>query len=131
MLLWTDSFQPDVLPPPKWYQIINPIWLASDQERNPNWSWWQTFKRNWFANFKDTVIGVAHHKRYFVNTMNGENFPPKGFGFGWVIADGCWLPRPWICYRGSRWEFGFGWKSHGGFGAPFRPANTPNAGTVP
>ncbi len=84
--------------------------------------------------------------------MGGENWPERGWGFAWVIADGHWLPRPWICYRGvfiklktlrvfgwpvllypviADMEIGAGWKSHGGFGINWRPANTPNAGPTP
>ncbi len=128
---WTAIFQPDTLLPPRGWQWINPVWMASDQERNPAWSWFATFHRNWFANFKSVVLGVADRPRWWFSTMEGENWPVRGWGFGWVIADGHWLPRPWICYRGKRLEIGIGWKSHGGFGAPIRPANTPNAGPTP
>ena len=110
---------------------MNPVWLASDQERNHNWSWWQWFVRNPFANFTAVIIGVAHRKRWWVSTMAGENFPLRGFGMGWVIADGCWLPRPWVCYRGTVLELGIGWKSHGGFGVNRRTANAPNATEYP
>lgn len=130
-MLWTATFQPDTLSPPKGWQWVNPFWWASDQERNPAWSWSQWFKRNMFANFTAVIIGVAHRKRWWLNTMHGENFPVRGFGFGWVIADGCWLPRPWLCYRGTALELGIGWKSHGGFGINRRPANTPNAPALP
>ena len=128
---WTATFQPDTLPAAKWWQAINPYWLASDQERNMAWPWWAWFKRNMFANFTAVIIGVAHRPRVWVSTMGGENFPARGIGFGWVIADGCWLPRPWICYRGTALELGIGWKSHGGFGINRRTANTPNAGATP
>ncbi len=149
---WSSDFKPEVLQAPKGLQWINLVWLASDQERNPNWSWLETFKRNWFANFKSVVIGVAAYPRQWVSTMDGQNWPVRGFGFAYVHADGHLLPRPWICRRGlavkfkllrvcgfpvlvypvlAQMEIGAGWKSHGGFGINYRSAGTPNAGPRP
>ncbi len=128
---WTATFQAEVLPPPRGLQWVNPLWWASDQERNVSWTWWQWFKRNFFANLFSVVIGLCHYKRWWISTMGGENFPPRGWGFGWVIADSHLVPRPWVCWRGKNHEAGIGWKSHGGFGINFRRANATNATALP
>jgi hypothetical protein len=124
---WTATFQSDVLPAPTWRERINPLWWLSDQERNPAWPWLKWFLRNPCANLFGTIIGVSHHKRWYVSTMDGSNFPLQGWGMAWVIADACLIPRPWIAWRGRNHEFGAGWKSHGGFGINWRRANSTNA----
>lgn len=122
---WTAIRQPDCLPAPTWRQALNPVWLASDVERYPAVPWFTWFRQNWFANAKNVIVGVAHRPRWWISTMGGENFPVKGWGMAWCIADGC-LPRPWIAYRGPHHEFGIGWKSHGGFGVNYRRERSTN-----
>jgi len=145
---WTATFQADTLPLPSGWQWIDPRWWASDQERNPAWPWRLWFWRNFTANLFAVGIGLCHRKRWWISTMGGENFPPSGWGMGWVVADGHPLPRPWVCRRGrapsmkvlwrflpvpclSDIEFGAGWKSHGGFGINIRRANATNATALP
>lgn len=126
---WTAVFQADVLPPPRGLQWVNPIWWFSDQE-NATLTWWASARRNFAANLFSVVVGVASSKRWWISTMGGENFPDRGWGFAWVVADGRLAPRPWLCWRGASHEFGAGWKSHGGFGVNWRRARSGNAAGV-
>ncbi len=125
---WSVVFQPATRLPPTWRQVASPLWLASDDERTPAWAWVQWFRRNPFANLFGCVIGLACYHRHYVNTMDGQNFPARGWGFAWTVSDDCWLPRPWIAWRGAHHEAGAGWKSHGGFGINWRRSNSTNAG---
>lgn len=123
---WTSTFQGDVLPAPTWRQALSPWWWIQDQEME--WRWIDAFRRQPFANFFSVIIGVGDHKRWFISTMDGSNFPVRGWGFAWVLADSCLIPRPWVAWRGAHHDFGAGWKSHGGFGINWRRANAANAG---
>jgi hypothetical protein len=152
--MWSCVYEPDCLPKPKFWQFFYPVWWASDDERNMNWSWMQWFKRNFFANFNAKVIGVTCYPRWWISTMDGQNFPETGWGFAICQAKWC-LPRYYVCRRGlapdpkimhvkvgklsipflgfvmTDMEIAVGWKSHGGFGIDYRHAHAPNAPDQP
>lgn len=125
-MIWSTTVFAECLPRPRWQQLLNPVWLLSDQERNPRWSWWAWFKRNPCANLFAVGIGVACFRRTVRGTMDGQNFPAAGWGCHIVFTDEA-TPRPWIAWRGKHHEFGAGWKTHGGFGINWRRANSTNA----
>jgi hypothetical protein len=140
---WSATFQGDVVPAPTWRQALSPWWWVQDQEMA--WGWADTVRRQPFANLFAVILGVAHRKRLWINTMDGGNFPLHGWGFAWLLADSALIPRPWIAYTGllpglrlwyvipvptlAQRECGAGWKSHGGFGVNWRRAQATNAGS--
>lgn len=124
-MTWSATRQPDCLPAATWLEAVNPLWLASDVERDPAVPWLAWFKQNWFANAKNVIFGVAHRPRWWISNMGGANFPDGGWGWAWCVADG-FIPLPWLAWRGAHHEFGAGWKSHGGFGVNWRRANSTN-----
>jgi hypothetical protein len=113
--------------PPRWFQILNPVWLASDAERNHNWTWRKWFLRNPFCNLFMVVIGIAHKPRTCAWTVSPWTYADRGWNLGYVQADNSWIKMPFISYRGRRFECSIGWKTSGGFTAAARRANSPNA----
>ena len=116
---------PDTLPEIHTWNKLNPVWWFenADDPRPPAWyrpkgSWRKTTWafRNPLHNFTFYVIGVADKQfvrngRYPRATAN-----PKG---GWNVA----LTRrrlvvlPYASYKRGRFEFYFGWRVRGNFGA--------------
>ena len=127
----TDRRAPNRLPA-TWLQILNPIWWASDAERNPKWSWIEWFCRNPFCNFTMTIIGIADHERDCHYAVSGWTYAERGFNYGWSKPTSFpRLPFPFISYRGLVIETMIGWKTSGGFSMAFRRANSPNAEETP
>lgn len=116
--------------PPTLAQRINPLWWAGDAERPSGWTWWQHFLRNPFANFTMTVIGCAHRERAVVYSASPWTYADDGWNSGWVIPSGG-MPRPFMSWRGRRWEWCIGWKTNGGATIQFRRANSPNQTETP
>lgn len=136
---------------PTWRQIVNPLWLLSDDLRNPAWPrsptvwwlfWWSLllripgarwacwFSRNPAANLCAVVLGLCHRRREVVwRSGPGWTFVPVGgINYGWSIPIGGRLPRPFISYRGARFEIASGWKTSGALSLlSVRRANSPNA----
>lgn len=121
--------------PAKWSQIINPLWLMSDDERNKNYTWFgirpigwfRWFLRNPCTNLFTVVLGISHRTRmvYFVK---GEGWTyVDGLNYGYSVAAESALKLPFISYRGKRFECMAGWKTSGGVDIQFRRANSPNA----
>jgi hypothetical protein len=117
--------------PPTLSQKLNPFWWASDDDRNMAWPWFKWFLRNPFTNFCSCIIGIKHCPRTVVTLKPGEyTLPPSGLNWGFSYVK--WLPRPFIAYRGIKWEWVAGWKTSGVFSPlTFRRANSPNATPLP
>ena len=130
MPLCYDHRGPNRLPP-TWRQILNPIWLMSDTERNMAWPWWRWFLRNPFCNFYQVVIGIAHKPRMCAWLRSPWTFAEKGWNLGYIQADGSWLKLPFISHRGTCVEWCAGWMTAGGFAMTIRRANSPNATETP
>lgn len=139
-----------------WRQLRSPIWLLSDDLRDPAWPlaptawwlcWWRVLllipgvrwacwlTRNPACNFFSVVIGIAHRTRtVYVKNGDGHTFT-DGWNKGWIKADESALLLPFRAYRGRflLWQIEcmIGWKTSGGFGASFRRANSKGPGTHP
>lgn len=119
--------------PATWCQILNPIWWASDAEREKAWPIWCPsvlrglvwFTRNPFCNFFSVIIGIAHRSRTIV-VSNGVGWTyVRGWNHGYIQADESNLRLPFVSYRNDYFEMMLGWKTSGGFAAfPFRRANS-------
>lgn len=116
--------------PATFLQFINPVWWASDVERNMNWSWWEWFKRNSFANFKKVIIGRAHRYRTCYYTNSALTYAPEGWNYGWVLSKWC-IPLPFLSHRGLKKEWVIGCMTSGTVTAEWRTANSPNATEYP
>lgn len=127
-----DRRQPN-RPAPTLRQRINPIWWASDVERNKEWSWWRWFKRNPFNNFCMVIIGIAHKERDVYYSVSPNTYAPDGgYNEGYSIrVDKPGKKYKFKSHRGDKIEWCVGWKTSGGFTITRRPANTPNAAEHP
>lgn len=116
---------------PTFLQLVNPIWWASDTERNPKWSWWKWFKRNPFYNFTSVILGVSDCHRTVCYSKSPWTFADAGWNYGYTLIDHWTVPLPFISYRGTSIEASIGWKTSGNFGVTLRRANSPNATEAP
>ena len=118
--------------PATWLQIVNPIWWASDAERNHNWTWCRWFKRNPFCNFTMTIIGIAYQERVCHYSRSPWTYEVSGWNYGYSVPTNFpRLPHPFFSYRGTIIECALGWKTSGGFTATIRRSNSPNATETP
>lgn len=119
---------------PTWRQILNPVWLLSDELRPAGWPWLLWFLRNPAVNLLAVVLGICHREREVV-WRRGPGWtyvPVGGLNYGWSRPLGAWLWRPFISYRGTRFEVAAGWKTSGALTLlDVRRANSPNAGPQP
>ena len=115
--------------PATFLQRINPLWWASDTEQDMTWPWWRWFIRNPFANFFAVVVGVAHCYRTVYYTKSPWSYAEDGgCNICITLVNGSWFPRPFISFRGKKWERSIGWKTSGCFAlGDWRRANSPNA----
>jgi hypothetical protein len=121
-------------PPATLAQLLNPLWWAGDEDRPSfSWSWLQWFLRNPFANFLAVIVGIAHCSRSQWYTRSAWTYAENGgLNAGWSVADCGFIPRPFVSYRASRFEFMVGWKTSGCLSlGQFRRAKSPNAGLNP
>ena len=119
--------------PATFIQAINPLWWASDAERNPKWPWWRWFLRNPFCNFAMVVIGIADSERDCHYSVSPWTYAEKGWNYGYSKPTNRFprIPFPFLSYRGRWVEFNLGWKTSGGFSLAVRRANSPNATETP
>lgn len=139
------------------HQKINIFWLASDEERNPQWPqitglnwllalpgprWLLWFLRNPFCNLASVVIGICHRDRTVCYARGSGWTFVDGLNYGYSRADGSKIKLPFVSYRGlfgfrvpfSPWRFrGFevklGWETNGALSTgTLRMANAENAG---
>ena len=116
---------------PTWAQVLNPFWLASDDERNRAWPWLLWFCINPFCNLLSVVLGISHRTRTIcVAKGDGWTYTP-GWNWGWSMAEESRLRLPFISYRGRWFECMIGWKTSGALGTSFRKANARNAPPLP
>lgn len=110
-------------------QAINPLWWASDAERNMKWSWIKWFCRNPFCNFTMTIIGIADSERDCHYAVSGWTYATTGWNYGWSTPTSRFprIPFPFISHRGRWIEWAIGWKTSGGFTIQLRRSNSPNA----
>jgi hypothetical protein len=104
------------------------LWWASDDERNPAWSWGRWFLINPFCNFLSCIIGIAHRGRYIYVARGVGWTYTDGLNWGYSVAHDGWLKRPFVSYRGSWVECCAGWKTSGGFGIALRKSGARNPG---
>ena len=110
----------------------NPVWwfMNHDDPEVPGWYKpedspftrelkWHT--RNPLHNFTYYVIGIAD--RPFVRCgRNPDSIWARGGGWNFrTFHAGPFIHLPGVSYKGETWEFYLGWRSHGNFGAAFRP----------
>lgn len=122
-------------PAPTWRQVLNPIWLASDIERNMAFWWINWFRINPFCNLMSVVLGISHRSRtVYVSAGDGWTYV-DGWNRGWIKADESGLVLPFRSYRGRfLWwhiECMAGWHTSGRLGLTFRTANAQNPGPHP
>jgi hypothetical protein len=118
--------------PATWAQVLNPIWWASDVERNHNWTWYKWFFRNPFCNFFMVIVGIADYDRDCFWSVSPWTYADRGFNYGYSIPVHCWkIPFPFISYRGTWIEWAIGWKTSGGFTMTLRKSNSCNAKDIP
>lgn len=117
---------------PTWRQILNPVWLLSDELRPAGWSWPRWFLRNPASNLFSVVLGICHKSRV-VSWARGSGWTyVKGFNWGWSVPVGGCLPRPFVSFRGRWVECMTGWKTSGALTLlDMRRAGSPNAGVTP
>jgi len=113
------------LPPIHFYNKINPIWWFGNVDEPCPPAWYRPggrcrtfmwYMRNPFENFTNYVIGVADKKttRYGVYPTAIGN--PNG-GWNFAITRRKIVYLPFIDYKHHRFEFYFGWRERGNFGA--------------
>jgi hypothetical protein len=116
---------------PTLWQRLNPIWWASDEERNDHWDWLHWFFRNPFANFTNTIIGIAHKDRDCYYSRSPWSFAEFGLNYGFSVPVKGWFSYPFISYRGTWIEYIIGWKTSGRFSMTLRRSNSKNATEYP
>ncbi|HTK33405.1 MAG TPA: hypothetical protein VL335_02575 [Candidatus Paceibacterota bacterium] len=121
-------------PPIHWYNKINPVWWAGNIDEPVAPSWYEPSNsmrnlkwhmRNPFSNFANYVIGVADkdtHRsgRYPTSVGNPNN------GWNFAVTRRRILFLPFWDYKSphGRWEFYFGWRERGNFGAALRTVSS-------
>ena len=92
--------------PPAWY-------LPGDPHRITKWHF-----RNPFHNFDFYVIGVADKKTVRSGRYPGMIANPHG-GWNFSVTRRKIILLPFFDYHRGRFEFYFGWRTHGNFGIKF------------
>ena len=113
------------LPPIHFYNKINPVWWFGnlDEPRPPDWyrpngaardfTW---YLRNPFSNFGNYVIGVADKRTVRCGFYPDRNGNPNG-GWNFAVTRRRIVFLPFLDYKRGRFEFYFGWRERGNFGA--------------
>lgn len=113
------------LPPIHFYNKINPVWWFGNADEPHAPAWYRPDRccrdflwhlRNPFSNFSNYVIGVADKQTVRYGFYPDENGNPNG-GWNFAVTRRRIVYLPFVDYKHDRFEFYFGWRERGNFGA--------------